>query len=160
MEVRQATRSDLLEVARVAHQSLFAACEGLLRPATIGATLDQDFSPSSLSRRLTHGGLIVAIEPADGILGFAAIELDADRISISLHVADGRPGRRADWVHQVIAAIRSRFPGRPVFSDVLLGNLAGERSCELAGFVPGEVIQRTVCGEPVVERRWWCPLPE
>ena len=160
MEVRQATRSDLLEIAGIAHVSLAVACEGLLQPATINAALDKDFSPSSLSHRMAKGRLIVAIEPRQGILGFASVGVDADRVSVSIHAAAERTGRRREWVGQVIEAVRSRFPGRPVFSDVLLGNLAGERSCEVAGFVPGEVIQRVVNGEPVVERRWWCPLPE
>jgi hypothetical protein len=160
MEVRQATRSDLLEIAGIAHSSLAAACEGLLRPATINAELDKDFSPSSLTRQMDRGRLIVATEPREGILGFAAIGLERNRVSVSIHAAAERTGRRREWVGQVVDAVRSRFPGRPVFSDVLLGNLAGERSCEVAGFVPGEVIQRIVGGEPIVERRWWCPLPE
>ena len=31
----------------------------------------------------------------------------------------------------------------------------GERFYEAAGFVPGEILQATLVGEPLVERRWW-----
>lgn len=157
MEVRQATRGDLLQIARVAHRSLWDSCEGLLRPATITAALDRDYSPSSLKRRLLGGGLVVAEEPPGEMIGFAEAGVEDEHVAVRIHSA---PDRGSEPARRLVEAVRARFPGRPVCSDVLLGNLDGERCCEAAGFVPGEVIQRTLFGEQVVERRWWCPLPE
>jgi len=159
MEVRQATRRDLLEIARVAHHSLWDACDGLLRTATITATLDHEYSPSSLKRRLLAGDLVVALGSAGRMVGFAESGVEDEHISVKIHSAP-RAARRAEWVNDLVRAVGARHPGRPVCADVLLGNLPAERSCEVAGFIPGEVLLRTVFGEQVVERRWWNPLAE
>ncbi|MCJ7725425.1 MAG: hypothetical protein MUP76_03440 [Acidimicrobiia bacterium] len=159
MEVRQATRGDLMEIARVAHQSVLAACEGLLKSSTITATLDDEYSPSALSRRLLEGALAVAVAPEGTMVGFAESAVTDERVSVRIHAAS-KTARRAIWVRDLVNVVRARYPDRPLCADVLLGNFAGERSCEVAGFVPGEVIQRTLFGEEIVERRWWCPLAE
>lgn len=159
MEVRQATRGDLMEIARVAHQSVWADCDGLLRSSTITATLEDEYSPSALSRRLLGGGLAVAVAPEGTMVGFAETAVTDGRVSVKIHAAS-KAAQRAMWVRDLVNAVRARYPDRPLCADVLLGDAAGERSFEAAGFIPGEVIQRTLFGEEIVERRWWCPLPE
>jgi len=156
MEVRPAHREDLVSIGRVAHAAVWTSCTGLLLPATISASLEHDYSPSSLKRRLLAGGLVVAIEPEGQLVGFADADVEEEHVSVKVHTAD--PGRR-NPVRSLLEAIRKRFPGVPMCADVLLGNLDGEQSCEAAGFIPGEVIQRTLFGEQVVERRWWYSLP-
>jgi len=159
MEVRQATRGDLFEIARIAHQSFWSACDGLLKTSTICATLDEEYGPSSLKRRLLEGALVVAVDPEGGLAGFAESDLAGSRVAVKFHAASRSP-QKAAWIRDLVNAIRARYPGRPLCADVLLGSEPHEQSCEAAGFVPGEVIQRTMFGEEVVERRWWCPLPE
>jgi len=156
MEVRPAHREDLVSIGRVAHVAVWTSCTGLLLPATISASLEHDYSPSSLKQRLLAGGLVVAIEPEGQVVGFAEADDQEEHVSVKVHTAE--PDRR-NPVRALLEAVRTRFPGRPMCADVLLGNLDGERSCEAAGFIPGEVIQRTLFGEQVVERRWWYSLP-
>ena len=156
MEVRPAHREDLVSIGRVAHAAVWTSCTGLLLPATISASLEHDYSPSSLQRRLLAGDLVVAVESPGRVVGFAEADIGDEHVSVKIHTAESD---RRNPVRALLEAVRTRFPGRPVCADVLLGNLDGERSCEAAGFVPGEVIQRTLFGEHVVERRWWYSLP-
>jgi hypothetical protein len=41
---------------------------------------------------------------------------------------------------------------------VLLGCLPLEGYLEAQGFVPGEILNTTLFGEEIVERRWWLAL--
>lgn len=158
MEVRQATRADLLEIARIAHASLRSASGTLVRPSTVDAALDAEYSPSTLDRRVREGCLVVAVGDGGHLMGFAEAGVADGTLAVRIHAPDGN-ARRSDWVRTAVTALRRGHPGRPAHADVLLGDLACERSCEAAGFVPGEVIQRLLHGEPVVERRWWDPVP-
>lgn len=156
MEVRPAHREDLVSIGRVAHAAVWTSCTGLLQPSTISASLERDYSPTSLKRRLLAGDLVVAIEAEGEVVGFAEAGIEDEHVSVKVHTAE------SGWrnpMRSLLEAVRARFPGRPMCADVLLGNLEGERSCESAGFIPGEVIQRTLFGEQVVERRWWYSLP-
>ena len=156
MEVRPAHRGDLVSIGRVAHAAVWTSCTGLLQPSTISASLERDYSPTSLKRRLLAGGLVVAIEDEGRVVGFAEAGIEDEHVSVKVHTAES--GWR-NSMRSLVDAVRARFPDRPMCADVLLGNLEGERFCESAGFIPGEVIQRTLFGEQVVERRWWYSLP-
>jgi hypothetical protein len=158
MEVRPAVRDDLVSIARVAHASGWASWSGLLRPETIAAMLERSYSPRVLKRRLLEGGLLVAVGSRDEVLAFAEITMEGEEIAVHIHAtAPAVPDD--DPIGDLLAAVRRRLPDRPICVDVLLGDLEEERCCEEAGYVPGEVIQHTVCGEAVVERRWWPVLP-
>ena len=158
MEVRPATRGDLVSIARVAHAAAWAAWGGLLRPETITASLEGSFRPSAIKRLLLAGGILAAVDADGTLVGFAAASDAGDHVVASIHTTEP-PHRHSESVRALIAAIRSRHPGLPVCVDVMLGDLEDERSCEVAGLVPGEVIQRSLFGEEVVERRWWTPVP-
>lgn len=155
MEVRRAVREDLVAIGRLAHAAIWESCTGLLKPATISAALETEYSPSALKRRLLAGGVVVAVSDTGTIVGIADVAEDSGKVKISLSTEPDY--RRRGVGRTLIEAVRSLFPGGLLCADVLLGNLDGERFCEAVGFVPGEVIQRRVFGEDVVERRWWCP---
>ena len=147
-----------MSVGRVAHAAVWESCTGLLDPATISAWLEVDFSPSALKRRLLAGGLVVAGGPDGRLVGFAATEPEDEHVAIRA-ISTEPESRRQGVARLLLAAVAARFRDRPMCTDILLGNLEAERFCETSGFVPGEVIQRMLCGEQVVERRWWYPLP-
>ena len=71
MEVRRASKEDLVPIHRVAHAALWESFTGLLNPPTITALLERQFSPSSLKRRLLAGRVVVATRPQRGVVGFA-----------------------------------------------------------------------------------------
>ncbi|MBU1225674.1 MAG: hypothetical protein KJ698_00490 [Actinobacteria bacterium] len=159
MEVRHAARGDLLEIARIAHQSLWDACDGLLQPSTIAATLDHEYSPTALTRRLRAGRFLVAVDTADRMVGVAESGVSGEHVTVKILSMPGA-GRRCWGPTALIDAVRARYPGRALCADVLLGSVPEERWCEAAGFFPGEIILRTLYGEEVIERRWWCRLAE
>lgn len=154
MEVRLARKGDLGSIHRVASAALWESFTGLLKPATINALLERQFSPSSLRRRLLAGSVLVATGPEGGIVGFADTSIGDDRVELH-SIATLPEQRRRGVATALLGAIRAGAGDRPLCADVLLGNLDGERFCESWGFVPGEVIHRHLMDEEVVERRWW-----
>jgi GNAT superfamily N-acetyltransferase len=158
MSVRHAGRADLLAIGRVAEASLWDTYTGLLKPDTIGRILQRDYSPAALGRRLLRGGVVVA-EEAGEVVGFADAEVGPSHLQL-LAIATDPIHRRAGVAAAMLVAVRDGHPDLPVCADVLLGNLAGERFYEALGFAPGEILERTLFDEDVVERRWWlAPSP-
>jgi hypothetical protein len=158
MEVRPARRGDLVGIGAIAQDSVWGAWAGLLRPATLASLLASDYGPGSLKRRILRGDLLVALsDRSAGPAGFAEVDHEADQIVVHIHAGAGEAA--GDQVGAVLGWVRDRTPGRPVCVEILLGDTDFERSCEGAGLVPGEVIQRSVHGEEVVARRWWEALP-
>jgi ribosomal protein S18 acetylase RimI-like enzyme len=156
MEVRRAAREDLVAIGRLAHAATWESCTGLLKPVTISARLETDYSPSSLKRRLLAGRVVVAVDGDGTVVGFADVDREPERLRVAC-LSTEPAFRRRGVARTLLEAIEALFPSMPMFTDILLGNLEGERFCEAAGFVPGEVIQRRIFGEDVVERRWWAP---
>jgi ribosomal protein S18 acetylase RimI-like enzyme len=156
MEVRRAAREDLVAIGRLAHAATWESCTGLLKPTTISAALETDYSPSSLKRRLLAGRVVVAVDETGAVMGFADVAQEAGRVRLA-SLSTEPTFRRRGVGRMLIDAVKALSPTTPLCADILLGNLDGERFCEASGFVPGEVIQRRVFGEDVVERRWWCP---
>ena len=151
MQVRPASRSDLLDIRRVADAAHWETYSGLLKPDTIGRLLSRDYSPSSLGRRLLRGGVLVA-ESNGGLVGF--VDAAADPIQTRLLAIATEPAfRRQGVATALVSAVRR--PNLPISADVLLGNIDGERFYEARGFVPGEIIHSLLFDEDVVERRWW-----
>jgi GNAT superfamily N-acetyltransferase len=158
MRVRLATRSDLLAIGRVADAAAWETYSGLLKPDTIARLLSIQYSPAAVRRRLLQGGIRVADAGSAGILGFA--DADVDSRQIRLGAISTEPAyRRTGVADALLASIRASHPGHPVYADVLLGNLDGERFYESQGFAPGEVIEGRLFDEEVVERRWWLAPP-
>jgi len=156
MRVRPATRGDLLAIGRVADAAAWETYSGLLKPDTIGRLLSRDFSPAPLRRRLLRGGVKVADAGRGGILGFVDAELDRSRVQLNA-ISTEPAYRRGGIARVLLASVRASLPRLPICADVLLGNLDGERFYESQGFAPGEVIEGTLFGEDIVERRWWLP---
>jgi GNAT superfamily N-acetyltransferase len=154
MEVRRAAKEDLVAIHRVAHAAVWDSFAGLLKPSTITALLEREFSPSNLRRRMLAGRVVVATRPDRGVVGFADASLGEDRVELAA-LSTLPEERRRGVATAMMREIRTMAEGRPVCADVLLGNLDGERFLEAAGFVPGEVIHRHLLDEEVVERRWW-----
>lgn len=159
MEVRPARRGDLVGIGAIAQSSVWGAWGGLLRPDTLASVLARDYGPGALKRRLLRGDLLVALGERSGPVAFAEIEDEGGQIVVHIHAAHHGGETCGAEVAALLRWLRGRFPDRPVCVDVLLGDIEDERSCEEAGLVPGEVVQRSVHGEQVVARRWWEPLP-
>lgn len=153
MTVRHAGRADLLAIGRVAEASHWDTYTGLLKPDTIGRILQRDYSPAALGRRLLLGGVVVA-EEGGVVVGFADADAGESHLQL-LAIATDPLFRRSGVAAAMLGAVRGRHPALPVCADVLLGNLDGERFYETLGFVPGEVLERRLFDEDVVERRWW-----
>ena len=153
MTVRHAGRADLLAIGRVAEASHWDTYTGLLKPDTIGRILQRDYSPAALGRRLLRGGVVVA-EEAGVVVGFADADAGESHIRL-LAIATDPQHQRSGVAAAMLRAVRAGHPGLPVCADVLLGNLAGERFYEALGFAPGEILERRLFDEDVVERRWW-----
>jgi hypothetical protein len=159
MEVRPAKRGDLVGIGSIAQSSVWGAWGNLLRPDTLASVLASDYGPGALKRRLLRGGLAVAFGDRSGPVAFAEFEEEGGQVVVHIHAAHRSAEPAGAEVAALLAWVRGRFPGKPVCVDVLLGDIEDERSCEEAGLVPGEVVQRSVHGEAVVARRWWQPLP-
>ncbi|HSQ38165.1 MAG TPA: GNAT family N-acetyltransferase [Acidimicrobiia bacterium] len=156
MDVRRAGRGDVVAIGRMADAAHWAAYPGLLEPATIAALLRRDFSPGSLRRRVLEGRLILA-EEAGRLLGFVDAFVEADHIRLATLAAD--PDARDTSVGtRLLEAVRGLAPGLAVSADVVLGCLALEAYLEAQGFVPGEILETTLFGQQIVERRWWLAL--
>ena len=156
MRVRPATRGDLLAIGRVADAAAWETYSGLLKPDTIGRLLSRDYSPAPLRRRLLRGGVKVAETGRGEILAF--VDAERDRWRVQLTAISTEPAyRRGGIARMLLASVRVSSPRLPICADVLLGNLDGERFYEALGFAPGEVMEGTLFGEDIVERRWWLP---
>ena len=153
MQVRAASRGDLLAIARVADAAYWDTYSGLLKPDTIARLLGRDYSPSSLRRRLLRGGVLVATA-ADRLIGFVDVVREESFIRVT--AISTEPGHRSVGIGgALVDEVRRSDPDLPLCADVVLGNLDGERFYEALGFAPGEVINGSWFGEDVFERRWW-----
>lgn len=154
MEVRKAHRGDLLGVGRVVHAACWETYTGLLKPAVISEVLDTVYSPSNLKRRLLQGGLIVCTDERQVVVGFAMVSPHEDYVELEAIFTDP-DFRRRGIGSRLMEEVDRIAGGRPICIDVLLGSLEGEHFQEAFGFVPGEIIETEIGGEPIVERRWW-----
>ena len=155
MGVRRARRGDILGVARVVHAAHWETYTGLLKPETISEVIATLYSPSRLKRRMLANELMVAVDDNEVVVGFVLSELLADHIDIPSVAVDPDQRRRGIARHLVETMYRSWDADLPCSMAVLLGSLEGEEFAERMGFVPGEIVERDLCGEPVIERIWW-----
>ena len=153
MEVRRATRDDLLDIGRIADAGHWETLAGLVKPDTIAQLLHHDFAPSALKRRLLSGGVLVATD-AVGVAGFADAEVRASVVDLRVVLVESTR-RRTGIGSRLLEAVRDLDPRIPVSIEVLLGDLITEQFLESGGFVPGETMQRDLHGEDIVSRRWW-----
>lgn len=155
MDVRPATRDDLLQIARVADTAIWESFSDLIGAAAIEVFLRRTYAPSVLKRRLLSGGILVAEDETGGLAGFADAEVTSDHVRLNT-IVTAPAHRRRGVAAALVLALQQRTPDLPISLDVILGNLDGERFCESLGFVPGEVFHHDLEAEQVVVRRWWC----
>jgi GNAT superfamily N-acetyltransferase len=154
MDVRPATRDDLLQIGRVADTSIWESFSSLIGPAAIEVFLRRTYSPAALKRRLLSGSILVADE-GGRLAGFADADVTQDHVRLNT-IVTAPPDRRRGIAAALVGALQERTPVLPLSLDVILGNLDGERFCESLGFVPGEERHVDLGAEQVVVRRWWC----
>jgi GNAT superfamily N-acetyltransferase len=155
MDVRPATRDDLLRIARVADTSIWESFSGLIGSAAIEVFLRRTYSPASLKRRLLSGRILVAEDDAGGLAGFTDAEVTVDHMRLNT-IVTAPTHRRRGAAAALVRAVQQRRPDLPISLDVILGSIDGERFCESLGFVPGEELHLDFGPEQVVVRRWWC----
>jgi len=153
MEVRRATREDLPGITGLLYGDYFRDMSALLSPPAITALVENDFNPATLKQRVLEGSLVIA-EDEDQLLGFALAGDAGDHIELRSICT------RAEYLHQGVAKrlldeIQIIDPTLPVSATVLLGNGPAESFHESQGFAPGEIVEREVAGQQIVERRWW-----
>lgn len=156
-QVRDAFESDaaaIREVAVVAWRDTYAS---LLQPRTIDAFIEAAYSVEMVERRITRDVFLVA-EDEGQIIAFADATILPDRMNLAaIYALPERRGNGAGTM--LLRELRARFASLPIAADVLSGNRNGEVFYERRGFVPREVLEDELFGEPVVERRWWLGAP-
>lgn len=159
MRVRDATRQDLLDIGRVAESAHWDSYGGLIKPATIGALLQRDYSPGALRRRMLAGRMLVAETHEGDLVGFAAASIESGALVLSA-ISTSPAHRRLGIGRALVTQIHRAAPWLPVRADVILGHIEGEAFYETLRFAPGEVIHITIDDEDVIERRWWLPAAD
>lgn len=156
--VRDALPQDADAIATVARAAWRDAYAGLLQPATIETFLERAYGRDRLLQRIAQDRFLICEGPT-GIAAFAdAVQRDdrLDLLAIYARPSDRRRGAGS----ALLTRLASDYPGQPISADVLLGNRKGEVFYERRGFAPREILEASLFGEPVVERRWWLlPLP-
>ena len=153
MEVTLASRSHLLGVSQVLHAALYDTFSGMLRPETIGNMMSERYSPSTLKRALMKGELFVAIDD-EHVVGCSMAERRNDHLDVEILAID--PGHRMQGSgRRLLERVQELDPELPMAIVLLLGGMEGESFLEALGFVPGEVVEQHLGGEPTVGRRWW-----
>ena len=153
MHVRAALREDLDGITGLLYGDYFRDMAELLEPEAITAFVETEFAPARLKRSVLLGGLFVA-EDGQDLLGFAIADHESDHLELrsictrSMYIQQGVAKRLLDEVQHIA-------PDLPVSATVILGNIPAETFHESQGFVPGEVDDREVGGQHIVERRWW-----
>jgi GNAT superfamily N-acetyltransferase len=152
MDVRAAVVEDLAEVRAVAAAAWRDTYAGLLRPETIEAFIERAYSEERVTRRIAGDTFLVAVDEGS-IVAFGDALAPEERVDLlAIYALPAWRGRGAGTA--LLTELRSRFPGRTIVAEVLVGNRKGEVFYERRGFVPGETVETDLFGEPVVERRW------
>jgi GNAT superfamily N-acetyltransferase len=103
--------------------------------------------------RIAQHAFLVA-EGDNGVVAFAQGVEEPDRLNLaSIHALPQARGQGAGSL--LLEALRSSFPRLRIAADVLVGNRKGEVFYERRGFIPLEILEEELFGEPIVERRWW-----
>jgi len=155
VKVRDATRSDLGQVANIADVALRGAYDDLLPSATVKRYLTATYSPGALSNRLSDHPIFVVEIDAE-LCAFADAFIQDGGIVIA-EICTLPNWRRQGCGTGLVRRLACMDATLPVSADVLLGNQPGERFYEALGFVPGETMQLQMFDTAVVERRWWHP---
>lgn len=153
VKVSLAKRDDLASISSIGSAAMREAYETLLRPATIESLLEVAYTPAALEKRWEDHPILIAIENGTAI-AFADAIVETDRIVIAAIHTRPNARRRGAGTH-LIARIRQLAERLPTTVDLILGNTSGESFFERRGFVPGESLEVSFFGEPVVERRWY-----
>jgi ribosomal protein S18 acetylase RimI-like enzyme len=154
VDVRTATRDDLLDIGRIGHRASYASYADLLDPEAIDAKVHIDYSPGALARHLLKGTCLVCGSEPMRVCGFVVFDRHDDHVHVHAVAVDphGAPARAS---RRLLLEIRHHAPELPVSVDVLLGLLSVEDLYTELGFVPGEVVPQRIGGREFVHRRWW-----
>lgn len=129
------------------------AYRSLLRPATIESLLEVAYTPAALEKRWEDHPILIVVSDSEPI-AFADAIVESDRIIIAaIHTRPEERGKGAGSL--LIERIRTLAERLPTTVDLILGNTSAEAFFERRGFVPGESLEVSFFGEPVVERRWY-----
>ena len=152
VSVRAAGARDVAAIRAVAIAAWRDTYRGLLRPETIEAFLDAAYSEQRLGERISADLFLVA-EAGDRIVAFADAIERPERVDLAaIYALPEFRGRGAGTA--LLNEILIRLPGLAVVADVLDGNRKGEAFYEARGFEPVGILEGSLFGEPVVERRW------
>lgn len=151
--VRAAAGEDIAAVRELAVAAWRDTYAPHLSRATIDQFLDRAYAEETLARRISGPAFLLA-ENDRGLAAFAEATNAGDHARLVAIYA--HPARRGEGAGSALLdAIRSRWPGRPIAADVLLGNELGERFYAARGFEPRERLHERLGNETIVERRWW-----
>ncbi len=140
-------------IGTIGERAIREAYAQLLRPATIEAVIRHAYSQQALERRWEDHPILIAV--LDGRpRAFADAIVEQDRVVVAALYTEPA-SRRLGAGTQLIGRIRQLAERLPTTVDVILGNTEAEQFIERCGFVPGESLETTMFGEPVVERRWY-----
>lgn len=154
VEVRTATRSDLLEIDALSIRASTEAYSDIFPNGLMGMADTTPFRGTPLKKRLLSGDLLVGVDGSDRIEAVAVIRTTADHAELLTALAPPHPSTSVSAAPFVMA-IRARGCALPISGEAVLGNLPHEQFYEDAGFVPGEVLEDEIAGQTVVRRRWW-----
>jgi GNAT superfamily N-acetyltransferase len=152
MHVRAAVAADVTVVRSVAAAAWRDTYAGLLRPATIESFIERAYSTERVFHRIEADIFLVAIDTSSIVAFCDALEREAQVDLLAIYALPERRGHGAGSA--LLGELRSRFSGRTIVAEVLVGNRKGEVFYEHRGFEPGETLETELFGERVVERRW------
>jgi GNAT superfamily N-acetyltransferase len=167
--VRAATSSDVAAIASVAAAAWRDTYAGLLRPETIETFIERAYAIERLERRIADDVFLVAEDASPGaaadaaggardspfrIVAFCDARETDERVDLfAIYALPEIRGQGTGGA--MLAALRARFPAKPIAAEVLDGNRKGEVFYERRGFSARERLETELFGEPVVEHRWW-----
>lgn len=153
MKVSLARTADLPSVIGIAVVAITDAYAELLRPVTVEAMLSTAYTLPAMRRRWEDHPIFVSWFQ-DAITGFADGFVEDDRVVVSALCV--RPDHRRRGVgRMLVEAVGGLEASLPLTADVVLGDRTAETFYEGLGFVPGEILEVSMFGERVVERRWY-----
>jgi ribosomal protein S18 acetylase RimI-like enzyme len=152
--VRDASAADIEDVRSVAAAAWRDTYAGLLSEATIEGFLARSYSVERVARRVSTDTFLLATAADGSVVAFAnAREAEGHLHLLAIYASPAWRGRGAGSA--LLRELRTRFPTQRISAEVLRGNRKGEAFYEARGFVPGEIVEAELFGEPLVERRWW-----
>src|SRR5712671_2584583 len=139
MHVRAAAADDVVKVRALAAAAWRDTYAGLLRPETIETFIERAYSTERVLRRIEIDTFLVAVDEGS-IAAFCDALAPEDRVDLlAIYALPTLRGRGAGTA--LLGELRSRYPGRTIVAEVLIGNRKGEVFYVRRGFEPGETVE-------------------